>query len=79
MRTQAQIEQLIRRLYKELGNEPSELIQILPIDGGWDNALSYEVTRTDKTKTWILRRDMDDNNNGNIKASLSQFSKRANI
>ena len=79
MRTQAQIEQLIRRLYKELGNEPSELIQILPIDGGWDNALSYEITREDKTKTWILRRDMDDNNNGNIKASLSQFSKRANI
>jgi hypothetical protein len=75
MRTQAQIEQLIRRLYKELGNEPSELIQILPIDGGWDNALSYEITREDKTKTWILRRDMDDNNNGNIKASLSQFSK----
>jgi len=75
MRTQAQIEQLIRRLYKELGSEPSELIQILPIDGGWDNALSYEITREDKTKTWILRRDMDDNNNGNIKASLSQFSK----
>jgi len=64
-----------RRSYKELGNEPSELIQILPIDGGWDNALSYEITREDKTKTWILRRDMDDNNNGNIKASLSQFSK----
>jgi len=74
MRTQAQVEQLFRRLYQDLGRDPADLIQVRPVDGGWDNALSYEVTRKDKKKTRVWRRDLDDNNNENIKASLNQFS-----
>lgn len=74
MRTQAQVEQLIRRLYQDLGKNPVDLIQIRPVDGGWDNALSYEVTRKDGKKTRVWRRDLDDNNNEGIKASLRQFS-----
>jgi hypothetical protein len=74
MRTQAQVEQLFRTLYQDLGRDPAELIQVKPVDGAWDNALSYEVTRKDKKKTSVWRRDLDDNNNENIKASLSHFS-----
>lgn len=74
MRTQAQVEQLFHRLYRELGRDPGELIQIKPVAGGWETALSYEVTRRDNKRTTVWRRDLDDNNNMSIKACLSQFS-----
>jgi hypothetical protein len=74
MRTQTQVEELIFRLYQELGNNPADLIQIKPIDGGWDNALSYEVTRKDEKRTKIYRRDLDDSNEPNIKDALRAFS-----
>lgn len=44
MRTQAQVEGLISRLYQQLGKDPADLIQIKPMDGQWHNALSYQVT-----------------------------------
>lgn len=74
MRSQATVEALCRRLYHELGKDPAELVQIKPIDGGWDNALLYEVTRSDKKQTRIFRRDLDDDNNENIKDCLRSFS-----
>ncbi|OQW66206.1 MAG: hypothetical protein BVN29_06960 [Nitrospira sp. ST-bin5] len=74
MRTQTQVEGLIKSLYRELGGHPADLIQIKPIDGGWDNALSYEVTRNDKTRTSIHRSDLDDRDNQSIMVSLQQFS-----
>ena len=74
MRTQAQVEELFRRLYRELGSDSKELIQIKPMDGGWDNALSYEVTRKDNKRTRILRKHLDDGNEESIKASLKRFS-----
>ena len=74
MRNQAQVEGLVHRLYEELGKDPAELIQIKPMDGGWDNALSYEVTRKDNKRTSIFRSDLDDGNEPNIKESLMQFS-----
>ncbi|MBI3780564.1 MAG: hypothetical protein HY278_05865 [candidate division NC10 bacterium] len=74
MRTKTQVEGLFRRLYRDLGNDSAELIQIKPIDGGWDNALSYEVTRRDGKRTSIYRRELDDDNTENIRASLRAFS-----
>lgn len=74
MRTQATVEALCRRRYHELGKDPAELVQIKPIDGSWENALSYEVTRSDKKQTRIFRRDLDDNNNESIKGCLRSFS-----
>lgn len=73
MRTQAQVEELIRRLYQEAGKDPVDLIQIKPIDGGWDNALSYEVTRKDEKRVKIYRKDLDDGNEQNIKDALRTF------
>ena len=71
MRTQAQVGDLLRRLYQDLGKDPAELIQIRPVDGGWHNALSYEVTRGDKKQTRIYRCDLDDNNDEKIKVRVT--------
>ena len=73
MRTQSDVESTLRRLYQETGRDPSELVQIKPIDGGWDNALSYEITRSDKKRARIFRRDLDDQNDQKIAASLRRF------
>lgn len=74
MRTQVSIESLCRHLYQQLGEDRAELIQIKPIDGGWDNALSYEVTRRDMKRTRVYRRDLDDENAENIRSCLRGFS-----
>jgi hypothetical protein len=75
MRTQAQVEGLISRLYQRLGKDPADLIQIKPMDGQWHDALSYQVTRRDQTQTRIWRSDLDDGNEGNIIQSLKGFLK----
>jgi hypothetical protein len=53
MRTQTEVEGIISRLYQQLGKDPTDLVQIKPIDGQWHNALSYQVTRQDQTQTRI--------------------------
>ena len=70
----SQIENLLHHIYQELGCNPDDLIQIKPIDGGWENALSYEVTRKDHKKARVWRKDLDDNKIENIKICLRQFS-----
>mgnify|MGYP001562041551 CR=1 FL=1 len=74
MRTQAQIEELFCRLYGDLGNDPADLVHIKPMHGKWEDALSYEVTRKDNKKTLVFRKELDDGNENNIKASLSAFA-----
>lgn len=74
MRTRDQVEELFRRLYRDLGKDPGDLIQIRPMDGGWDYALSYEITRSDGKRTRVYRRDLDCNDEGGIKNALRAFS-----
>ena len=74
MRTRAEVEELFRRLYRDLGNDPAHLIQVKPMDGGWENALSYEVTRSDRKRTRVYRRDLDDGNEEAIKTALRSFA-----
>jgi len=73
MDAKERIENLIRRLYGELGNDPSDIAQIKPIDGGWGTALSYRVFRGDKAEAVVRRRDIDDQNEMNIKEALRHF------
>ena len=35
MRSKEDIENLVQRLYSQLGNDPSDITQIKPIDGDW--------------------------------------------
>lgn len=74
MRTRAQVEGLISRLYQQLGKDPADLLQVKPMDGQWHDALSYQVTRRDQTQARIWRSDLDDGNEGNIMKSLQGFS-----
>jgi len=74
VRTRAQIEELIHRIYRDLGNDPADLVLIKPMDGSWEDALSYVVTRRDEKKTQVYRRDLDDRNENGIKASLNAFA-----
>ena len=73
MRTKHGVESLVQRLYQENGCDPSELVQIIPKDGGWHNALSYEVTRSDMKRARVYRRDLDDKNEQQIARSLRSF------
>jgi hypothetical protein len=73
VRSQAEVEELIRRLYHEAGHNVAELIHVNPIDGGWENALSYEITRKDGKRTKIYRRDLDDDNEQGMKNALRGF------
>ena len=74
MRTQREVESLLRRLYADSGRDPADLLHIKPQDGGWHDALSYEVTRRDDKRTKVLRKDLDDNSEQNVKAALMQFA-----
>ena len=73
MRTQAEVEATIQRLFQKIGNDPAELIQIKPRDGGWDNALSYEITRKDGKRARIYRRVLDDGNEQGMMDALRGF------
>lgn len=74
MRTQAEVEGIISRLYQQLGKDPTDLVRIKPIDGQWHDALSCQVTRQDQTQTRIWRSDLDDGNEHKIMQSLQGFS-----
>ena len=73
MRTQSEVEALVRRLYQQIGAEPANLVQIKPVDGGWENALSYTITRSDGKLTTIYRRDLDDRNEDALMSALRRF------
>lgn len=73
MRTQSEVENLVRRLYKEIGSELSDLVQISPLDGEWENALSYSVARKDGKQTTIYRRHLDDRDELALKNALRGF------
>jgi len=44
------------------------------MDGDWSNALSYEITRTDRKHARIWRRDLDDNDMEGVKNCLRRFA-----
>ena len=70
-------EQRIRRLieheYASLGNDVQPLESIIPRDGTWGIALSYEVVRADGKRARVRRRDIDVDNRQAIRNSLRQF------
>ncbi len=72
MRTQSEVESVVRDAYERIGGDPLDL-QIEPMDGRWDNALSYEVTRADGKRTRVYRSDLDDENEEGIAESLHSF------
>ena len=70
-------EQRIRRLieheYASLRNVAQPLVSIIPRDGTWGTALSYEVVRADGKRAWVWRRTIDVENRQAIRDALRQF------
>ena len=73
MKTENEIRALFAGVYRRIGKDPADLVQIKPMDGGWGTALSYEITRRDGFKTRVFRRDIDDANDTNVLAALNAF------
>ena len=59
MKTEREIVDLIRAIYKDVGGAPADLAHIRPLYGGWLNALRYEVVRMDKASTLLWRVDIE--------------------
>jgi hypothetical protein len=76
MKTESEMLELLRRLYGEAGGEPSELVKVTPLYGGWYNALKFEVIRSDNARTCIWRKDIDASDLEAISAALKSFSPR---
>ena len=70
MDAQSEITSLIKRLYHEIGGNPDDIAQIMPKDGGWSTALSYEVSKGDGKNIRVFRREIDDKENEKIKGVL---------
>ena len=74
MRTQAEVVELIRHRFQEIGCDPADLLLIRPKDGvTWDIALTFVVTRKDGKQTKIYRRELDDGNEQGINNALRGF------
>ena len=67
------IRRLIEHLYASLGNDVQLLVSIIPRDGTWGTALSYEVVRADGKRARVLRRAIDVEDHQAIRDSLRQF------
>lgn len=69
---ETRIRRLIHYLCREQGDERRHFV-IKPRDGGWDNALSYEVTRRDGKRAYLWRANLEDDNIDAMRASLNNF------
>lgn len=73
MQIQAQVEQTIRAVIKEVGFSPDHVLQIKPKDGGWENALSFEILNDAGKRASIFRSDLEDGNKSALKQVLQDM------
>ena len=74
MKTEREILDLLAPICWELGDEPAELVSVIPSHGGWLNALRFKVVREDNAVTWISREAIDSASEGELMRALRQFS-----
>ena len=74
MMTHAQMLEFVRRLYADVGGDPATLVRVVPLYGGWYNALKFEVIRADNAKATIWRKDMDAKDHEAVRNCLRAFS-----
>jgi len=72
MNAESEIKTLIQELYSQVGGNPND-IQIIPKDGGWGTALSYEVSKEDGKKQRVFRCHIDDKNDPEINKVLRKL------
>jgi hypothetical protein len=74
MKSEAELLEMVRSVYAEMGGDPEELVRLAPLYGGWYNALKFELVRADNAKAVVLRKDLESVDQKGIKASLKAFS-----
>jgi hypothetical protein len=75
MTSEAELRDLIDRLYAGIGGDPTKLLRVSPRYGAWYTALKFEIIRADNARTSVWRKDVDDGNHGAIIAALKAFSR----
>jgi hypothetical protein len=75
MKSEAELRDLIDRLYAAIGGDPTELLRVSPRYGAWYTALKFEIVRADDARTSVWRKDVEDANHGAIIDALKAFSR----
>ena len=75
MRTEAEIRELVQRLYVQTGGNRRDVLRVTPRFGGWYTALKYEVIRADNSRTSVWRKDIEEANHAAIIDALKTFSR----
>ena len=73
MKSEAELRDLIDRLYAAIGGDPTELLRVSPRYGAWYTALKFEIVRADDARTSVWRKDVDEGNDIAIIDALKAF------
>lgn len=67
---QSEITRLIEKLFCNIGGNANDIAHIIPKDGGWGKALSYEVCNKEGKRIRVFRKYIDDKEHETIKIAL---------
>jgi hypothetical protein len=73
MKSELEILEMVRTIYRDIGGDPSELASVRPLWGGWLNALTFEVVRVDNSVTRLSRVDIDSANRRRLTKAVKAF------
>lgn len=73
MRSEHEVLELLRAIYREVGGVPADLTSVRPLYGNWFNALRYELVRADTATMLLWRVDIDNLNRRPLTKALSTF------
>ena len=74
MKSKESVMELIYAAYDSMGQDAKDITDIVPeMPINWEKAASYRVTRQDNHIARVWSKDIDDDNDQNIKISLELF------
>jgi hypothetical protein len=73
VKSEAEVLELVRTIYSDIGGNPEALVSVRPAHGGWLNALMFEVVRNDNNTIRVARADIDRANRRSLTKALRTF------
>jgi hypothetical protein len=73
VKSEAEVLELVRTIYSDIGGNPEALVSVRPAHGGWLNALMFEVVRSDNNTIRVARADIDRANRRSLTKTLRTF------
>jgi hypothetical protein len=73
MYSEREVLNLLAPFYSDVGENPADLIRVIPSFGGWLNALHFLVVRADDATTCVSRADLDTANRCELVQALQHF------